>query len=304
MTGSHGHGHGHASSASGRHLGRLRAAFAVIAVFFVVQAGAGVVTGSLALISDAAHMATDVGGLGMALAAITFAARGSTSGGRTYGMYRLEILAALANAVLLFAVAGYVLVEAIGRWGDPPDLPTGWVLVAGIVGLAANLVAFAILRPAAGESVNLQGAYLEVLADTVGSVAVIAGAVVITLTGWTIVDPLVGAGIGLWILPRTWRLAASALRVLIQAAPAHLDLDALAGDLAGIDTVVDVHDLHVWTLTTDMDVASAHLVIRSGADAHAVLDQARVLLTDRYHLAHATLQVEPDDHTGCDEISW
>lgn len=175
--------------------------------------------------------------------------------------------------------------------------------VAG-VGLIVNLVSFALLRQGAKESLNVQGAYLEVLADLIGSVVVIVAGGVIAVTGWSWVDAVAGAALGLWILPRTWRLASQALRILLQAAPPHLDLGALAGDLAAIPGVVDVHDLHVWTLTSEMEVASAHLMVRSGVDSHGVLDQARTLLADGYGVAHATLQVEPDDHTGCDETSW
>ena len=306
---SHGHAHGHthgpaSARAGARHAKRLGIAFGLTAGLFVVEAVAGLVTGSLALLSDAGHMLTDVVGLGMALAAIHLASRASTDRGRSFGLYRLEILAALVNAALLMGVAGYVLVEAVSRIGDPPDLDAAAVLVVAVGGLLVNLVCFALLRPGAAESLNVQGAYLEVLADLVGSVVVIVSAGVIAITGWDGVDALAGALLGLWILPRTWRLGREALRVLLQAAPAGFDLDALEHDLSELPGVVDVHDLHVWTLTSEMDVASAHLMIRAGTDSHGVLDQARVLLATRYNLTHATLQVEPDDHTGCDEVSW
>jgi cobalt-zinc-cadmium efflux system protein len=305
-----GHAHGHGAARAGaRHLGRLAAAFAVLAVFMVVELVVGLVTGSLALLSDAGHMVTDVAGLGMALAAIRLADRhavGSAAAhpGRTFGLYRLEILAALANAVLLFGVAGYVLVEAVQRFGDAPEIDSGPVLAAAGLGLLANLVAFALLREGSKESLNVEGAYLEVLADTVGSVGVIVGALVMRSTGWAWIDPAVGVAIGLWVVPRTWRLAGQAVRILIQAAPQGLDLDALAVDLAAIDGVVDVHDLHVWTLTSEMDVASAHLMIGIDQDAHAVLDGARSVLQERYGIAHATLQVEPEDHQGCNDVTW
>jgi cobalt-zinc-cadmium efflux system protein len=299
------HDHGSAGMRAGeRHAGRLRAAFVLLVVFFVVEAAAGLATRSLALLSDAGHMLTDVLGLGMALAAISLASRRSRAPGRTYGLYRLEILAALANAALLFGVAAYVLIEAVNRLDDAPEVPGGTVLVVATAGLIANLVAFALLREGARESINVEGAYLEVLADTVGSVGVIVGAVVVSLTGWTWVDPVVGVAIGLWILPRTYRLARQALRILIEAAPAGVDLERLSADLAGLPGVVDVHDVHVWTLTSEMEAASAHLMVRAGTDSHGVLDQARDVLRNGYGVGHATLQVEPDDHTGCDEVSW
>ena len=305
MTGDHGHDHGAAAVRAGaRHAGRLRLALVVLVVFFVAEAVGAVVTDSLALLSDAGHMLTDVAGLGMALAAISLANRRSAHPGRTYGLYRLEILAALANALLLFGIAGYVLVEAINRFGDAPEIPGLAVLAIATTGLVANLVAYFLLREGARESINVEGAHLEVLADTVGSMGVIAGAAVVAATGWTWVDPAVGVAVGLWILPRTWRLARQALRVLIEAAPTRVDLERLSADLAALPGVVDVHDGHVWTLTSDMEAASAHLMVRAGTDSHGVLDQARDVLRDRYGVGHATLQVEPDDHTGCDEVSW
>jgi cobalt-zinc-cadmium efflux system protein len=303
-----GHGHDHARAGE-RHRGRLTAAFVIIAGFFVVEAVAGVATNSLALLSDAGHMLTDVVGLGMALAAIVAASRFERRNGErrthhTFGVYRLEILAALLNALLLFGVAIWVLVEAVRRLNDEPEVLGIPMLIVAVLGLIANLAAFALLREGSTESLNVEGAYLEVLADTVGSVGVIVAAVLLEVVGWTWVDPIVGALIGLWILPRTWLLGRRAVRILLQAAPPHLDLDALAADLEGIGGVVDVHDLHVWTLTSEMEAASAHLMVRRGTDTHGVLDQARHLLHDRYEIEHATFQVEPDDHEGCHEITW
>ena len=316
-TQSHGHGHTHgqaAARAGARHKGRLLAALAVLGVVTVVQVAAGLATRSLALLSDAGHMLTDVSGLGMALAAIHVADRsqsgqsqngqGDAASHRTFGLYRLEILAALANAVLLFGVAGYVLFEAIRRFGDAPHVLAGPMLVVAIVGLAANVVAFALLRNGSSESLNVEGAYLEVLSDLLGSIGVIVAAVVLAITDWAWVDPVVGVGIGLFILPRAWRLGAQAVRILVQAAPPGTDLDGLAAELRGLDGVVDVHDLHVWTLTSEMDVASAHLMVCAGTDSHGVLDRARDVLRDGYGIAHATLQVEPDTHRGCDELTW
>ena len=306
----HDHDHGTGLARAGeRHRGRLLAAFLVIFAFFVVEAVAGFLTNSLALLSDAGHMLTDVIGIGMALAAIQLATRfqrrsGDRRSRHTFGLYRLEILAAFVNALLLFGVAIWVLVEAVRRLTDEPEVLGVPMLVVAVLGLAANLVAFALLREGSKESLNVEGAYLEVLADTVGSVGVIIAALLLEVFGWAWVDPVIGAAIGLWILPRTWRLGRRAVRILLQAAPDHVDLDALAADLSTITGVVDVHDLHVWTLTSDMDAVSAHLMVGAGADAHGVLDRARHLLGDDYGIAHATLQVEPDSHTGCHEVTW
>jgi cobalt-zinc-cadmium efflux system protein len=305
MGGDHHHGHSHGSISAGeRHRRPLALAFAILAVLMVAEFATGLATNSLALLSDAGHMLTDVLGLGMALAAIQLASRGSQRSHRTFGLYRLEVLAALANAVLLVGVAGWVLVEAVRRFDDPAEVAGTPMLVVAVLGLAANLVAFLLLRDGAKESLNVEGAYLEVLSDTIGSVGVIVAAIVIRTTGWTWVDPVVGVAIGAFILPRTWKLGARAVRILVQAAPPGTDLDAIEADLSTLEGVVDVHDLHVWTLTSAMDVASAHLMVASGTDQHGVLDRARSLLLDRYGISHATLQVEPDDHEGCAEVAW
>jgi cobalt-zinc-cadmium efflux system protein len=315
MAGHHGHDHHHHDhhhhgqqhgrvGAGASHARALAISFVLVVAFLVVQVTVGIATGSLALLSDAGHMATDALGLGLALAAIHAASSLRTHPQRTFGLHRLEILAALVNAGLLFGVAAYVVVEAVDRLGDAPEIASVPVLVVGALGLAVNLVAFVLLRPGARESLNVRGAYLEVVADALGSVGVIAAAVVWGLTGWYWVDPLVGAAIGVLILPRAWRLGREALRVLVQAAPTHFDVAAMQRELAAVDGVVDVHDVHVWTLTSGMDVATAHLMIGAGGDSHAVLDRARELLAERYGITHATLQVEPDDHRGCDEISW
>jgi len=296
--------HSHVPRAGRRHLRSLSIAFGLVAGFMVVEAVAGALTGSLALISDAGHMATDALGLGIALAAIVAADRAATGGSRTYGLYRLEILAALVNAVLLFAVAGYVVYEAVRRLQEPIEVQTTPMLMVAVAGLAVNVIGWRLLRSGARESINVRGAYLEVIADLAGSIGVITAALIMIFAGWPYADPLFAALIGLFILPRAWSLGHQALRVLVQAAPAGLDLDSIRRDLSAIPGVVDVHDLHVWTLTSDMEVATVHLMTRDQTDPHPVLDQGRSILRDRYHIAHATLQVEPDTHQGCSEITW
>lgn len=298
-------GHSHAGSrAAERHRRPLLVAFVLVLVFMVVEIVAGFATGSLSLLSDAGHMATDALGLGMALAAISVATRSQTSGHRTYGLYRLEILAALANAVLLFGIAVFVIIEAIRRLQNPTDVLSGWMLIVAVVGLIVNVVAWRLLRIGAKESLNVEGANLEVLADLVGSIGVITAALIIQFTGWPYADPLFAAAIGLFILPRAWTLGRKALRVLVEAAPEGLDVDELYARLADISGVVDVHDLHVWTLTSEMDVATVHIMTSEGADSHRVLDRARDILETEYGIPHATLQVEPDTHTGCTEVTW
>ena len=305
MSHAHGHDHGAAALRAGaRHVRPLLISFGLVLAFMVVQVVTALVTGSLALLSDAGHMATDALGVGMALAAIQAASNARVHPQRTFGLYRLEILAAFVNALLLFGVAGYVLYEAISRLDDAPDVASTPVLIVGILGLFVNMIAFLLLRAGSKASLNMQGAYLEVLSDMLGSIGVIAAAIVWGITDWSWVDPVIGAAIGLFILPRAWKLGRQAMRVLVQAAPDRLDIPALQTELAAIAGVVDVHDLHVWTLTSDMEVATAHLMVANGTDSHAVLDQARALLADHHGITHATLQVEPEDHHGCDELTW
>jgi cobalt-zinc-cadmium efflux system protein len=303
----HQHSHGPSlASAGARHRRPLTIALALIAALFVVEVIAGLATGSLALLSDAGHMFTDVIGLGMSLAAIQLAARFEarrTVGSHTFGVYRLEIIAAFVNALLLFGVAVWVLVEAVRRLFGEHEVLAVPMLVVAVIGLAVNLIAFALLRSGAEESLNVEGAYLEVLADTVGSVGVILAALLMQAFGWWWADPIVAGLIGLWILPRTWRLGRKAVRVLLQAAPEHVDIDRLTAELADIEGVDDVHDLHVWTLTSQMDAASAHLVAAPGADQRQILAMARGLLSDAYGIAHGTFQVEHDG-SGCDQVSW
>ncbi|GAA1232643.1 cation diffusion facilitator family transporter [Prauserella halophila] len=302
----HGHGHGHASlSASGSYRGRLVAALAISGGFMVLEFVVGFATASLALISDAAHMFTDVLGLGMALTAVLLAQRSGPTYTRTFGLYRAEVLAALVNAFLLFGVGGYVIYEAIDRIGGAPEVPGVPVFLAGVAGLIANIVAFLLLRSGAKESLNIRGAYLEVLADLVGSVAVLISAALTILTGWRYADPIAGVAIGVWILPRTAVLAARSLRILFQHAPRGVDVAAIEADLVALDSIDDVHDLHVWTLTSGMEVASAHLTIGPSGDTSAVLAAAQDLLSTRYGIEHATLQVEPRENAQrCEELSW
>ncbi len=303
-----GHDHSHAGSAvsaGGRHSSRLALALAIGATFMVVEFVVAVATSSLAMLSDATHMLTDVVGLAMALGAVQLARRSKPTYTRTFGYYRAEVLAALANAVLLFAVAGYVLYEAIARFGEPPAVPGVPVLIAGIGGLVANIVSFLLLRAGAKESLNVRGAYLEVLADLVGSIGVLVSAVITLTLGWRYADIVVGVAIGLWVLPRTYTLARRSLRILFQHSPEQVDVNAVAVSLAAVPGVCDVHDLHIWTLTSGMEVASAHLTLDDGGDSQLVLQAAQHLLATRYDIEHATLQVEGKDSARrCGELTW
>ena len=304
-----GHEHTHhpaPESASGKYAGHLGWALGIGAGFMLLELVVALVTGSLALLSDAAHMLTDVVGLAMALSAILLARNTRPTYQRTFGYYRAEVVAALANALLLFGVAAYVLIEAVFRFDEPPTVAGGPVLVAGALGLVANIAGFLLLRRGAEESLNVRGAYLEVLADLVGSVGVLISAAITLGTGWRYADMIVGVAIGLWVLPRTYVLARRSLRILFQHSPEELDLQEVAAALSAVSGVSDVHDLHVWTLTSGMEVASAHITVSAGGDAgDEILRTAQRLLADRFAIQHATLQVETvDTARRCAELSW
>jgi cobalt-zinc-cadmium efflux system protein len=250
-------------------------------------------------------MVTDVLGVGLALAAIVAARRSRRRPARTFGLYRAEVLAALANAVLLFGVAGYVLYEAVMRFSSPPDVPGLPVVVVSLLGLAANVFAFLLLREGQSESLNLRGAYLEVVADMIGSVGVLVSGLVTLVFGWRYADPIIGVAIGVFVLPRTWTLARRSLRILFQHAPERVDVDELTGALGRLPGVGEVHDVHVWTLTSGMEVASAHLTVGPDCDQSAILAAARELLASAYQLEHATLQVESGvSAASCRELHW
>ncbi|MHC6214179.1 cation diffusion facilitator family transporter [Rhodococcus ruber] len=292
----HGHSHGHAGAGApgeaGPSRGRLRRmaiALAILVAFLLLEAGVALWIDSLALLADAGHMLTDVVGMSMGMAALILARRGSTAAARTFGWHRAEVLAAMANAALLLAVAVWVFYEAIHRIGDAPDIPGTALVVTATAGLAANLVVMLLLRADAQDSLAVRGAYLEVLADAVGSVGVLVAGALVLLFDWTLADVVVGVLISLWVVPRAVRLAAASLRILTQASPAHLDVDGVRADLSALPGVTGVHDLHVWTLTTGMDVATVHLI--SDHDSQWVLESARAVLTS-HGLEHATVQVE------------
>ncbi|ATD72205.1 MULTISPECIES: cation diffusion facilitator family transporter [Gordonia] len=301
---SHSHSHTPGTGAAGeRRLWPMVLAVALIGGFFVVELVTGIVVNSLALIADAGHMLTDVVALIMGLIALVLGRHGRTTDTRSFGWHRAEVFTAVANAVLLIGVAAFVLFEAIERIGNDPQVPGLTLIVVALLGLAVNLVVMLLLRADAKESIAVRGAYLEVLADAVGSVGVLIAGIVALTTGWGYADIVVAVLIALWVVPRALRLAIDALRILNQQAPAHVDVEALRADLAGLPIVDDVHDLHVWTLTTGMDVATVHL--GSSRPNAEVLPAAQAVLA-RHGLEHATVQVDPnDDQRRCrDEMTW
>jgi len=283
-----------AGSAAARSQSRLALVLGLTASYLLAEVVGGLLTGSLALLADAGHMLADVLGLGMALVAVRFAQRPATPA-KTYGFYRAEILAAVANSVLLLAIAAFILSEAWQRLWAPTDVQSLPMLLIALGGLVVNLVGAWLLRSGAEESLAVRGAFLEVVADLLGSVGVILAAAVIWLTGWTQVDALASVLIGLYILPRTWRLLKSALDVLLEATPAHIRLEELEAAIRDVRGVTSVHDLHVWTITSGFVAMSGH-VLAEGRRGSDVLHDVRVLLRDRFEIEHATLQVERPDH--------
>jgi len=265
--------------------------FALSASFMVVQVVVGWWTNSLALLADAAHLFVDAVGVGLSLLAVWFAERPATAE-KTYGYYRVEILAALVNGVVLCVLAIAILVEAWERLRVPHEVSAGPVLVVAVAGLGVNLLAAWLLHAGAGESLNVRGAYLEVLGDALSSAAVIVAAAVILVTGWTTADALASAAIGFLILPRTLALLKQAVNVLLEGVPAHLDLGEIETALRGVPGVKRVHDLHVWTLTSGREAMSAHVEVEPGTRPDRILDELHVVLHARFGIDHTTIQVE------------
>ena len=303
MGAGHDHGHSHGAPVTGTataaYRGRLRVALGITITVMVVEVVGGLLADSLALIADAAHMATDALGLGMALLAISFANRPAT-GNRTFGYARAEILAALANCLLLLGVGGYVLYEAIQRFVTPADTEGGLTIVFGLIGLVANMISLTLLVRGQKDSLNVRGAFLEVAADALGSLAVIISAVVILTTGWQAADPIASLAIGLMIVPRTLKLLRETLDVLLESAPKDVDMQDVRAHILGLDGVEDVHDLHAWTITSGMPVLSAHVVVRTDVlnaiGNEKMLHELQGCLGDHFDVEHCTFQLEPRGH--------
>jgi cobalt-zinc-cadmium efflux system protein len=290
-----GAGHDHSHGADAR-VSRMVLGAVILSVFFVVELVTALTINSIALLADAGHMLTDLVAMFMGLTAVLIARRGSTSPARTYGWHRAEVFTAVANAVLLLGVAGFILYEAFERLGDAPAIPGVPMIVVALAGLLANAVVVLLLRSQSEASLAVKGAYMEVVADTVGSIGVLVAGIVTVTTGWPYADVVVAVLVALWVLPRAIALARAALRILSESSPDHIDVDELRTALEAVDGVTGVHDLHVWTLVPGKDMATAHLT--STRESALVLDDAKAVLTAR-GLAHATIQVEPPDQSGC-----
>ena len=285
MHGRHTHG--------SRHKHRLLAVFGLTAAFLVVEAAVGLWTGSLSLLADATHMLVDAGGVLLSLLAVWFAERPATPA-KTYGYYRVEILATLVNGVVLCVMAIAILIATYERLREPPHVPGVPILVVATLGLLVNLACMWLLHVGAAESLNVRGAYLEVLGDAVSSALVIVAGLVIVFTGWTRADVIAGALIALFILPRTWALLRQAVNVLLEGAPPHLDVTEIEDALRAARSVRRVHDLHVWTLTSGREAMSAHVVVEVGASADRILEELHLVLHARFGIDHTTLQIETE----------
>ncbi|MEU3599012.1 cation diffusion facilitator family transporter [Streptomyces sp. NPDC006798] len=304
MGAGHDHGHTHGGppptgTAAAAYKGRLRIALAITLGVMVLEIIGGVVTGSLALVADAAHMATDGIGLTMALLAIHFANR-PPSTNRTFGLARAEILAALANCLLLLGVGAFLLYEAIQRFITPAETKSGLTIAFALVGLLANVISLSLLMRGQKDSLNVRGAYLEVLNDALGSVAVLVSAVIILTTGWQAADPIASLAIGLMIVPRTVKLLRETVNVLLEAAPQNVDMAEVRRHILELPGVEDVHDLHAWTITSGMPVLSAHVVVSQDTlDAvghERMLHDLQGCLGDHFDVEHCTFQLEPVGH--------
>lgn len=275
---------------------RLRTALALTGGLMILEAVGGWLSGSLALLADAGHMLADAAGLALALVAVHFAERPATPA-RTYGYYRVEILAATANAVVLIGLSLLILFEAFRRLHEPTLVATDLMLGIAVAGLLVNLASMRVLHEGASHSLNLRGAYLEVASDALASLGVLVAALVMKTTGWSYADPLMSIAIGLAILPRTWSLLKEAVGVLLEGAPGDVDLKALRARIATLPGVAEVHDLHVWTLTSGVHAMSVHTVLGESATHQSVLDDVKHCVAREFNIAHVTVQVESK---GCD----
>lgn len=291
-----GAGHDHGTGEI-KHEQPLWWAFGLTTAFLIAEVIGGLITNSLALLSDAAHMGTDVIALAISLFAVRLSRR-PPDAKRTYGYARMEAIGAMINGGLLFLVAGYILWEAVGRFRDPPEVASSGMLVIAAIGLVINLISMRLLTAGSGTSLNVKGAYLEVWSDMLGSVGVIVGALVIKFTGWTVADPIIAVLIGLWVLPRTWTLLREAGQVLMQGVPHGLELDEVRTMMLSHPNVIAVHDLHAWALGSKEPVLTAHIVLRDGGDGEQVRRSLAAALEERFSIHHATLQVEM---TPCDD---
>ncbi|NAS02069.1 cation transporter [Acinetobacter haemolyticus] len=297
MSGHQGHDHSHAAVTEGN-IKKLTIALILTSTFLVVEVIAGLMTQSLALLSDAAHMFTDAAALAIALAAIQIAKRPADNK-RTFGYQRFEILAALFNACMLFFVAMYILYEAYQRFTQPPEINSLGMLIVASLGLVVNLISMKMLMSSASESLNIKGAYLEVLSDALGSVGVIVGAIVIYYTNWYWVDTIIAVAIGFWVLPRTWILLKQSINILLEGVPEEIDIEKLRNDLLALDGVESIHQLKVWAITSKNIHLTVHL-FAPHSDRNQLHRAATEMLAHQHEIREMTIQIEDDAAMNCE----
>lgn len=292
----HAHGHdGHAHARAERSRRKLTIVLALTAVYMVAEAVGGWWTGSLALLADAGHMLTDVGALALALAALWFGSRPATPR-KTFGYYRLEILAAFVNGVALVVLSLFIFYEAYGRWFDPnEEIKTGTMMVVAAGGLVVNLVSAWLLHGDHEHDLNVRGAWLHILGDAAGSVAAITAGALMAVYGWYAADPLLGALIGLLIIWSSWKLLREAVNVLLEGTPAHINLASVEDAILATRGVEDVHDLHVWTITSGREALSAHVRHARAVSQPELLSELRAKLRERFGVDHLTIQMETEE---------
>jgi cobalt-zinc-cadmium efflux system protein len=276
---------------SSQQISKLKLVLLLISSYIIVEFISGLLTGSLALIADAGHMLADAGGLTLALFAINFSSKPATPQ-RTYGFYRIEILAALANSAVLILVSIYIIYDAYERIIEPPQIKGTALLIVGTIGLVVNLVGMYILKGHVSESLNIEGAYLEVLKDTLGSVGVVVVGVITSISEFYLIDPIISVGLAFYILPRTWSLMKKSINILMEGVPINISYDEVKKAILQIKGVTGIFDIHIWTITSGMDAITAHVVVSDPSKSQIILKEISSILENRFKITHTTIQIE------------
>jgi cobalt-zinc-cadmium efflux system protein len=276
---------------SSQQINKLKIVLLLVSSYIVVEVISGLLTGSLALIADAGHMLADAGGLTLALFAINFSSKPATPQ-RTYGFYRIEILAALANSAILILVSIYIIYDAYERIIEPPQIKGAALLIVGTIGLVVNLVGINILKGHANENLNIEGAYLEVLKDTLGSVGVVVVGIITSISEFYLVDPIISVGLAFYILPRIWSLMKKSINILMEGVPMNISYEEVKKAILQIKGVTGVFDIHIWTITSGMDAITAHVVVSDPSKSQTILKEISSMLENRFKITHTTIQIE------------
>lgn len=291
---SEGHAHDHKLLARAENKGKLLIVLFMTTGLMLAEVAVGITANSLALLADAGHMLSDIGGLILALIAIWFSTKPATQR-KTFGYYRSEILAGFINSIVLVGIAIFILYEAWERFNSPPDVNPGPVLTLAVIGIVVNIISLRILSSGSESSLNMKAAYLEILADMLGLVAVVVSSLIIIFTGWHQADPLLSACIAIMILPRTWMLLSECTHILMEGTPSHINLSDMYTAISAVDGVKGIHDLHVWTLTSDLHAMAGHVIVEAEADQTKILSEVKTLLLEKFEIHHSTVQLELEE---------